>query len=1092
MKKITSIFLSLIAFNFAWSQDQSFQTKQEQIIEKAIFYAEEEEYLKAALELERVNENDSSYFDIISSASYYFLLAEEYNKCIELCDKGIKHSTTTSKHYFYLNKIAALSRSKENKKAIETATLALEIYPKSYSLLFNRAISLEETGDIIGAINDLKTSIQINPFHEKSHLRLALLCSKQNQTAQAILCLNTYLILNPESEYSSNILSLANEIASRRSPSNEKPIQQAENEDFEEINLILNNKVALSKKYKTKNKIRSSFSVQSHILLEQLKSYNKKDGFWNQKYVPLFKWIAKNNYYNAMVYTTHISAEYYKHKSIAIKNVGIVKSFLSKFYENWGDIAGKETIIDKNGNKKILNYIYEDFILSAIGEMKEDKAHGDWVFYDENGAISSYGRFDHDKREGLWTLQNDKGETLKEINYYNNERHGEFLLYKNNILYQKANFKHGEVDGEVINYSPRGAIAKKMNYKDGILDGDYSTFFKNGTSKNYELTYLNDTANGTINYYFKNGALYSTLELKNNMRNGLEKTFYSDSAIYSELNYKNNLLDGEQKYYFHNGKISSTGQAKEGEYEGEWKDYYIDGTLESTTPYNKGEIDGILTSYNKKGEKESEYTYKKGNFIGYQYFDKNGNIILQGKKQNGNFMFNSINPNGEAKTSGLYNVKGGKTGEWKYYTRNGVLKSSEKYSNEGLLEGTSYNYFHDGTVSTESTYKNDTLNGSYYSYYSNGKTYEKGYYKDGLLEGEWTTYYINGNKKNISYYNSGKLNGKSIHYTVDGYKTEINYFFDDVLYKQNLYYDTTNNSITIEAPFDSLSYDIEKYLDGNIKSKATLKYNYLDGDFTHYYPKGATNVKGYFLNGSREGKWTWFHENGKVKTIGEYRLGDKHGKWLYYHENGKLETEKDYILGKINGNEKTYNSEGLLIRESQYYYGELNGYRKFYSEDGHLQLIRYYENDYLIGYSYLDQSGKEIPMVEIKNETAQITSYFDNGNIARELNITKGEFNGPYKEYYYSGQLAETQTYKNTLREGEYIIYYPNGKVKEQSFYENDLIQGEKKYYYPNGTIKQISNYIGDYLVGEEYYFNEKGEKTKTLIYFNDEVIDEK
>ncbi len=1096
MKKSITLVVSIILYTTSTilGQQKSTYNDFDVILEKVIQYSENEQYFEAAQELEKVNPNDSIYFDVLSTASYYYLIAEEYDKCIDACNKGINDAIHTPKYYFYVNKIAALSKLNKNEAAITLATEALKLYPKSHTLLFNRAISYEETENLEKAIQDLKESIQYNPFYEKSHLRLALLCHQQNQTAQAIMCLNTYLMLTPESEYSQKVLVLANEIASRRAPmdAKEKVSMSKSDEDFEEINLILNNKIALSKKYKTKNKIRSSFAVQSHILIEQLKNYNKTNGFWNEKYIPLFQWIAKNNYYNYMVYTTHYSSSYYKYKNVARKNTGMVKSFLTKFYEQWGEMAGKSSYIDDQGHTHTLYHIYDDYLLSGIGEMKDDKPHGQWDLYDENGALSSFGRFDHNKKEGLWTLQNDKGEIVKQISYNNDERDGQTLSFENNVLQQKANFTQGEVDGEVINYSPRGAIMTKMNYKKGALDGPYISFFKNGISKNYELTYANDTAKGTINYYFKNGALYSTLNLKNDMRNGLEKTFYSDSAIYSELYYKDNLLDGEQKYYFHNGQISSTGKTTAGIYEGEWKEYYMDGTIETSTQYSKGEIDGIQTNYNSKGQKESEYTYKRGNFIGYKYYDKEGKIISEGRKQNGNFMFNSINQYGEPRTSGLYSVKGGKTGEWKYYNRNGVLTSSENYSSEGYLEGKTTTYFNDGAISTESNYENDTLNGSYYSYYMNGNIHKQGHYKNGNLEGEWVTFYINGNPSNIAYYNNDKLFGKSTNYTIDGFVSEVNYFYNDIIYKQEIYSDTTKNFIAIEAPFDSLSVMTQNYLNGNIKSKIQLRYNYYDGEYSYYYPKGALQIKGDFLAGDREGVWTWFHENGKIKTQGQYRLGDKHGIWRYYFENGQLETETNYVLGKEHGLSKTYNKDGILLRESEYNYGENNGYRKFYSEEGNLQLIRYYENDYLIGYSYLDKNGKEVPMIEVNNETAKIVSYFDNGKVARSFEFYKGKFNSTYKEYYYSGQLSEIQTYINGANEGDHIVYYPNGTIKEKSFYKSNRLEGQKKYYYTNGKIKQTSNYIGGYLVGEELYFNEQGEKTKTLIYFNDEVIDEK
>ena len=1074
------------------SQEKNKHYSFQDLAEKALLHAENEHYLKAAVELEKLNPNDSMYNSMLTSAAYYYLLAEDNEKCVEICNKGIESSQFSSPYFFYINKIAALSRLEKNEEAIQVASEAIKRYPKSYTLYFNRAISYEEIGEIKKAAKDLEESIQINPYHIKSHLRLGNLCAQQNQTAQALMCLNIYLMLSPDEEYSSKILNLANIIASRREPYTvDKKVSITQNDaDFEELNLILNNKIGLNKKYKTRNKIRSSFAIQSHVLLQQLKEYEAKDGFWNEKYVPFFKWISERNFYNNMVYTTHFDSEYYKYKAIAKKNTTSVKNFVPQIYSKWSDIVARNPIA--NGKEVVKYSLYEELRLIGIGELKDEKLHGSWTFYTKEGATASSGSFDYGKKTGDWKIFSENGKIERELSYNNDELSGLFTTYKYGVMKHQSIYTEGKANGLITNYHPNGAIKNKMNYKDDLLNGKYETFFKNGTNKNYELNYENDIAIGVIKYYFKNGALYSTSKLEEDRKSGLEITYYNDSSIYSKLNYKNGILDGEQVYYYPNGNISKKGLSIEGENEGIWKDFYADGVKESISNYDKGTLNGKQTNFNRNGIINSEYNYKKGDFISFKTFDQKGNLLKETKKKNGKFLYTSTYANGNLRTEGLYNVKGGKTGEWKYYSRNGSLSSTENYSEEGSLDGLTSEFFSNGNISFEKNYINDSLNGPFYSYYINGTLHKQGQYVNNEVEGEWITYYKNGNPSWTGYYNNGKQFGKSISYTVDNHISEIYYYYNNQVYKEELYNDTINPPIVINPPYKANDTLVKKYLGGQIRSTGELKHNYLDGNYNYYYLDGKIQTEGHFILGKRDKNWKWYHENGKLSTTGNYKQGNKHGKWVRFFENGVKSYEKNFLLGKEQGTFKYYNEEGILTRESQYENGELNGYRKFYSEEGNLQLIRYYEHDYLIGYSYLNKEGKEIPMIKVENETAKIKTYFDNGKVARELEIVKGDFNGSYKEYYYSGQLFEIQHYENTVNQGEHIIYYPNGQIKEESTYKNNKTEGKKTYYYKDGTIKQISYYMEDNIVGEEYYFNKKGEKVKTYIYFNDGLIGQK
>ena len=72
MKQLIFIASTVIALT-SYAQTKVNYTSNETILEKSKEYINDEEYLKAAKELEKVNPNDSSYYGFLTSISYYYL-----------------------------------------------------------------------------------------------------------------------------------------------------------------------------------------------------------------------------------------------------------------------------------------------------------------------------------------------------------------------------------------------------------------------------------------------------------------------------------------------------------------------------------------------------------------------------------------------------------------------------------------------------------------------------------------------------------------------------------------------------------------------------------------------------------------------------------------------------------------------------------------------------------------------------------------------------------------------------------------------------------------------------------------------------------
>ena len=91
-------------------------------------------------------------------------------------------------------------------------------------------------------------------------------------------------------------------------------------------------------------------------------------------------------------------------------------------------------------------------------------------------------------------------------------------------------------------------------------------------------------------------------------------------------------------------------------------------------------------------------------------------------------------------------------------------------------------YFENGNIKYESSYKFGKLNGISRSWTRDGKIISSIEYKNDLLYGKWETYYpSNGMVKNSINYLNGKKNGKEIWYHQNGQKQSEVYYDNDII-----------------------------------------------------------------------------------------------------------------------------------------------------------------------------------------------------------------------------------------------------------------------------------------------------------------------
>ena len=1092
MKKyILPFFLSLSGLVF--SQEKIEDANYSRIAEMAAESVNKGDFEQTLALLDKINKNDSTYCSVLVSKSYYLLQLKKYDEAIQVTTEGLNRDCWSSNSSFYINQGNAYLQKEEPAKALEVYHTALESYPKNASLWYNMGIVLEKLEQEGEAMDAYKKAIFYNPLYASAHLKLGDICYRQNRMAQAMMCYNMFLLLQPDGDNSFEMLKNLNNLAGQKNDNSTNP--DLENffgaEKFSTTDLILNNKIALNDNYEIDNKIDLPLTRQNHVLLEQLKTYKGKEGFWTSLYVPMFQWIASHNYFDQFTYTIFYSVENEGFKKEVNKNLDEVKAFVSAFIKQWLQQLS-ETSAVLEPSLGVRKYQYENGKLVGVGEIRDNVPVGEWQFFTEEGRPGAFGKFDENgKRVGAWERKNRKDQLAEVANYVDGLQNG-----KNNLFYFNgkpqvvSNYKNDELDGEFLYYRKTGALEQRKYFKKGKLDSIYRSYFPVGEAiQEFYVPYKDGHIEGEAIEYFATGKPFSRMPFSGGKLNGVQRKYFLNDSLSSEITYENGLMAGPYKTYFANGQVAEVGQASGNDFTGDWKTYYPNGNINSEYHFEDGNIDGLYRYYDQDGKLYYEYDYRKGEIITYRFFDKQGELLKEERKKGGEFYYTEYTPNGILKSEGLYDISGGKSGEWKYYTNDGVLNSRSSFE-ENLAQGEQISYFSNGDIKEVTHFKNDSLDGYYQKFYKTGKMKLQGWYKNNEASGEWRWYYADGTLESVNFFHHDELDGEQKYYGVDGSLSSI-VEYDHGQPLKYTYFDPEGTELeTLNYVGDQPEIHVVKHhLNGTAAEESTYLYGIQHGPHKEYDSHGNLITSGNYLNGKRDGTWEMYYENGKTKKEIGYLNGVANGLLKRYFENGKIDGDYFYRLGKATGEWKGYHENGQLSSLTPYYEDEPHGRKEFYSREGELALVRFYEYGRLVGYSYLDENSKELPMIPLEKETGKIKSYYDNGKVSREIEFRYGNFVNTFKSYYYSGQPETEIQYMDDDYHGLYKAYYPNGNIKKEYTYNLDELHGPSKDYFENGQLKKYTEYKNDVKNGESRTYDESGKLLKSEKYINGELI---
>ncbi len=1103
LKLLALIILPIFGFTFFSNAQKNIEpTSSTEIIRKGIIKHDNGDYEDAVDEYFKISINDSLYGLAQYEAALSLIELKENKEAIDVLNDILLYQP----RYDYKNLVYSLlgtayDNDEQSEKAIEVYKEGLVLFPTSHDLYYNLGVTYQKVKKYPEAVQAYQNALIMNPDHAASYLRLGLMAANEEEYALSIVLLTAFLTYEGVTERALATISTMEKIANGSFDPESVEYSFGESaKEFSDINLLIKNKVALGKGFKSGLKPATDYGKQYMYigsLFDEMK-FTNFDNFYIEHLRRFITFsnpvVAKKMRKSLFLYSLRSFDNYEVQKAIQkdSKNVTMLAQNLDPNVYKFKDAINidgstKDYMLKYNDNNRLSqivpvagadksSFAYEFFNIGSIRYKIKCNDESKFDCFNANGGLTDGSILAYNHYNTVETANLKlKGSQVDGVTLYN---------YPTGELKYKKKFVNGQLIDTTYQYYRSGDLYEKYALKNDLRNGQYVTFYPNG-QLNYKMNYKDGKADGEFVQYFPNGKLGRTFQTINDKIEGEYINYYDNGQIEEKYIFRDGEKNGPYEKFYKNGKLKEKGVYKNNKTADSFEQYSSNGVLILKGNFDEsGKETGVTTEYDIDGLKLFEFTYKKGELINITSYAKDGSQIKSDKKSGKNLKYELQHPNGVVSVKGQM-VDDIKDGEWLYYDTYGNLSGKTTYRS-GLIVDTNYTYYANGKLDSKAYYRNGERNGLYLKYDINGELIEEGMYNNGYPNGDYYIYRSDGRMKYERFYYDGDYNGIAKEYAVNG-KLDSWSEYDRGREIEHIFLDTNENIVQKFGEYNGF-VEIKDAMATYVKFSATYKNGEADGPATWYYGKDQVEIKGSFLNGSRDGKWVYYFPNGKIDRELTYSFGDLEGDYKRYYDNGKLAFEGVYDNNELQGAVKRYRTNGELEMEDNYLDDERHG-RIVYHHSGEISMIRYYRLGELLSYSYIGKDGSEVTPIPITKGKNEIVTYFKNGIKASEHVRENGLIEGDYIIYGKNGKILEKSTYKNGDLNGKVEEYNDNGNLIESADYLYDEYHGTVKTYYKNGQLKSETKYLYGDKNGNEKLYSEDGKLIKTYVFYNDELI---
>ena len=382
------------------------------------------------------------------------------------------------------------------------------------------------------------------------------------------------------------------------------------------------------------------------------------------------------------------------------------------------------------------------------GEYEMGLKTGDWLTWYPSGKKKERLSYFSGKANGMYSLWDEEGRIIKEGEYSNDLKHGVWITFDPDLKRQES-YEYYDMGVAKLKYFfkyyDNGNLMEEPSFTEYFRDGEWRQLFDNERLQ-YLTTYSMGKKYGLYEEWTINKELVQRGYYEYDLMSALWTYAKNDSVIKYEVYDADSIIDGFVYEYYENDQSKADAVFLEnGKRDQKWYTYFEEGKDSTISVYDGGKMTGTwYVNYDSTFEVFTETNYennlKHGDYKEW-YIDENPMVegyYEYGKKH---LLWAFWDERGyqrfeEWRMGELYD-----TFEYEYYD-NGQLKEEPSYKNR-KKHGKWFRYFPDGEISGVREFANGKRVGEWVDYYRKYEIAFQGIYKDDKKDGPWIWYYMN-------------------------------------------------------------------------------------------------------------------------------------------------------------------------------------------------------------------------------------------------------------------------------------------------------------------------------------------------------------
>ena len=403
------------------------------------------------------------------------------------------------------------------------------------------------------------------------------------------------------------------------------------------------------------------------------------------------------------------------------------------------------------------------------GEYDMGLKTGDWLTWYPSGKKKERLSYFSGKANGMYSLWDEEGRIIKEGEYSNDLKHGVWITFDPDLKRQES-YEYYDMGVAKLKYFfkyyDNGNLMEEPSFTEYFRDGEWKQLFDNERLQ-YLTTYSMGKKYGLYEEWTIKKELVQRGYYEYDLMSALWTYAKNDSVIKYEVYDADSIIDGFVYEYYDNDQSKADAVFLEnGKRDQKWYTYFEEGKDSTISVYDGGKKTGAWyvhfdSTFEISTETNYENNLKHGDYKEW-YIDENPMVegyYEYGKKH---LLWAFWDEKGyqrfeEWRMGELYD-----TFEYEYY-ENGQLKEEPSYKNR-KKHGQWFRYFPDGEISGVREFVNGKRAGEWVDYYRKDEIAFQGVYRDDKKDGPWIWYYMNrgepgeeGNIMSEVKFNNGEL-----------------------------------------------------------------------------------------------------------------------------------------------------------------------------------------------------------------------------------------------------------------------------------------------------------------------------------------------